>query len=96
MLAAFFLRNKANPALPTLPQAKAATFIPANLLQSWRIQPMPASTSSLIPFHSPDKQNVLDEQVTRSPLWPSTLEVKNLQEWGYAVKINFNYLPNID
>lgn len=57
--------NKANPTSPTLPQAKAAAFILANPLQSQRIRPMPALTSSLAFSHSLDKQNALDERVPR-------------------------------
>lgn len=61
MLATFFLGNKANPILLTLPQAKAAMFTLANFLQSWQIRPVPALTFSLAPFHSPDKQNAPDK-----------------------------------
>lgn len=79
MLAASSLGNITNPTLPILPQAKAAVFISANHLQSWRILPVSAVTSSLAPFYGPNKQDEPDEQVLSSPPWPSILEFKNLQ-----------------
>lgn len=88
--------NKANPASPTTPQAKAAAFIPANPLQSRQIRPVPAPTSSLAPSHGPEKQDAPDERVPSSPPWPSTSQLENPQGWGYAVRINSNYLPNVD
>ena len=66
VLAASSSGNKANPASPTPPQAKAAAFIPANPLQSWWIRPVPAPTSSLAPSYGPDKQDAPDEQVPSS------------------------------
>ena len=88
--------NKANPASPTPPQANATTFIPANPLQSQRIWPVLAPTSSLAPSHSPNKQEASDKRVPSSPPWPSTSELEYPQGWSNAVKINSNYLPNID
>ena len=96
VLAAFSSRNKANLVLPILPQTKAVTFIPANPLKSRRIQPVPASTSSLVLFHGPDKQDASDERVPSSPPWLFTLKLENPQRWVYVVRINSNYLPNID
>ena len=96
ILTTFFSGNKANLSLPITPQVKAAAFIPANFLQLRLIWPVPAPTSSFAPSHSLDKEDASDERLPSSPPWPFTLELENLQGWRYTIRINSNYLPNIN